>query len=216
MDDDYFGFFWASMQTIQRVTSTDKAVLGFNTLMFGNTPVVYEDASSMPDKHMYFHQHRLPGKLRYAPDRLFKPVGLSAPGQPGRGDGAHALRRQPHLLEPLASGASARTRETTMTFYATEALDRRATHRRHEHHAEAPAGNHRAGEGFDLRRGGVHLPARRGLDRRRLAGDLQRDHVPDGAFADQRDHGQRARGRRHVGERGLAVRVVSDRRHWPS
>lgn len=72
MDDDYFGFFWASMQTIQRVTSTDKAVLGFNTLMFGNTPVVYEDASSMPDKHMYFINTDFL-KLRYAPDRLFKP-----------------------------------------------------------------------------------------------------------------------------------------------
>lgn len=78
MDDDYYGYFWASMQTIQRVTDPDMAKLGFKNLMFGNAPVVYEDNAGMPDDHMYFintdYLH-----FRYAPDRLFKPSGSVRP-----------------------------------------------------------------------------------------------------------------------------------------
>lgn len=78
MDDDYFGYFWASMQNIQRVTDPKLGKLGFNTLMFGNAPVVYEDNTGMPDDHMYFintdYLH-----FRYAPDRLFKPSSAVRP-----------------------------------------------------------------------------------------------------------------------------------------
>ena len=72
MDDDYFGYFWASMQAIQRVTDPDMAKLGFKTLMFGNAPVVYEDSTGMPDDHMYFLNTDYLN-MRYAPAQHFTP-----------------------------------------------------------------------------------------------------------------------------------------------
>jgi hypothetical protein len=51
-DDDYFKFYWASLQQNQRFTSDKKASAGFMNLMFMNAPVFYDD--QCPNKHMYF------------------------------------------------------------------------------------------------------------------------------------------------------------------
>ena len=72
-DKAYYKLFWESLQAIQRVTSTDKAVAGFESLAYANNvPVCYEDSSGISSNHMYFlntdYLH-----FRYAPNRLFAP-----------------------------------------------------------------------------------------------------------------------------------------------
>lgn len=72
-DSVYYGYFWGSMQAIQRVTDPKMAKLGFTNLAFANNvPVVYEDSTGMPASHGYFLNTDYLA-LRYAPDRLFKP-----------------------------------------------------------------------------------------------------------------------------------------------
>ncbi|MFQ5356631.1 MAG: phage major capsid protein, partial [Mariprofundaceae bacterium] len=72
-DKAYYKLFWESLQAIQRVTSSDKATAGFESLAYANNvPVCYEDSSGISSNHMYFlntdYLH-----FRYAPNRLFAP-----------------------------------------------------------------------------------------------------------------------------------------------
>ncbi len=53
---DYFNLFWQSLQTIQRITSTDKGASGFQSLEYngpgGSAAVMLDQAA--PTSHMYF------------------------------------------------------------------------------------------------------------------------------------------------------------------
>jgi hypothetical protein len=73
-DKAYYKLFWESMQAIQRVTSTEKGVAGFESLSYANNvPVVYEDSSGIAANHMYFLNTDYL-QFRYAPNRLFAPM----------------------------------------------------------------------------------------------------------------------------------------------
>lgn len=72
-DSVYFGFFWSSLQAIQRLYDPDMAKLGFKSVMFNTAQVVYEDSAGMPASHMYFLNTDFI-HFRYAPKRLFKPL----------------------------------------------------------------------------------------------------------------------------------------------
>jgi len=50
----FYQMFWESLTDIQRITSTDKAVSGFQSLMFNSAPVVYDGDSGIAASHMYF------------------------------------------------------------------------------------------------------------------------------------------------------------------
>lgn len=51
-DSDLYTDYWESLQTIQRVTSSDSAAAGFTSLTYMNAPFVYDD--QCPTKRMYF------------------------------------------------------------------------------------------------------------------------------------------------------------------
>lgn len=53
-DGNFFQFFWESLTDIQRITSSDEATSGFQSLMFNTAPVVYDGDSGIPSNHMYF------------------------------------------------------------------------------------------------------------------------------------------------------------------
>ncbi len=55
-DNTYFGYYWKSLQAIQRVTDDKLASAGFQTLKFMGADVVYDGgfAGSAPSAHMYF------------------------------------------------------------------------------------------------------------------------------------------------------------------
>lgn len=55
-DNTYFGFYWKSLQAIQRVTDDKMASAGFQTLKFMGADVVYDGGFSgtAPSAHMYF------------------------------------------------------------------------------------------------------------------------------------------------------------------
>lgn len=55
-DNTYFGFYWKSLQAIQRVTDDKMASAGFQTLKFMGADVVYDGGFSgtAPAAHMYF------------------------------------------------------------------------------------------------------------------------------------------------------------------
>lgn len=58
-DSNYFGFFWSSLQSIQRITKEAEGASGFQTLTYygpgGSADVVYDSSGSgMPSNHMYF------------------------------------------------------------------------------------------------------------------------------------------------------------------
>ena len=73
-DKNYYKLFWESMQAIQRVTSTDKGVTGFESLAYANNvPVLYEDSTGISSNHMYFLNTDYL-QFRYAPNRLFAPM----------------------------------------------------------------------------------------------------------------------------------------------
>lgn len=73
-DANYYNFFWASLQAIQRVAESKMATAGFTNLAFANNvPVVYEDSAGMPANHMYFLNTDYIF-LRYAKGRLFEPM----------------------------------------------------------------------------------------------------------------------------------------------
>lgn len=50
-----YQYFWASLTDIQRISSSDKAVAGFKTLMFNTADVIYDgDSMGTLTEHMYF------------------------------------------------------------------------------------------------------------------------------------------------------------------
>jgi len=49
-----YQYFWASLTDIQRISSTDKGVAGFKTLMFNTADVIYDGDSGIEDGYMYF------------------------------------------------------------------------------------------------------------------------------------------------------------------
>lgn len=55
-DDIYFGYYWASLQAIQRVTNEKMAAAGFDNLKFMGADVVFDGGlnGSAPASHMYF------------------------------------------------------------------------------------------------------------------------------------------------------------------
>jgi len=55
-DNLYFGYYWKSLQAIQRITDDKMASAGFQTLKFMNADVVYDGGFSgtAPSAHMYF------------------------------------------------------------------------------------------------------------------------------------------------------------------
>ena len=55
-DNTYFGFYWSSLQAIQRITSNDDGEAGYQTLKFMGADVVPDGAvgAACPANHMYF------------------------------------------------------------------------------------------------------------------------------------------------------------------
>jgi hypothetical protein len=55
-DNTYYGYYWKSLQAIQRITDEKMASAGFQTLKFMNADVVYDGGFSgtAPSAHMYF------------------------------------------------------------------------------------------------------------------------------------------------------------------
>ena len=55
-DNTYFGYYWKSLQAIQRITDDKMAQAGFQTLKFMGADVVYDGGFSgtAPSAHMYF------------------------------------------------------------------------------------------------------------------------------------------------------------------
>lgn len=55
-DNNYFRLYWESLQAIQRITSSDMAEAGFNSLKFMDADVVFDGgySGSAPTNHMYF------------------------------------------------------------------------------------------------------------------------------------------------------------------
>lgn len=55
-DNTYFGYYWASLQALQRFTDEKSASAGFQTLKFMGADVVYDGGFSgtAPSSHMYF------------------------------------------------------------------------------------------------------------------------------------------------------------------
>lgn len=49
-----FGLFWDSLTDIQRITESDTATAGFQSLKFVTADVFYDGDSGIPDDHMYF------------------------------------------------------------------------------------------------------------------------------------------------------------------
>lgn len=73
MDGNHYGFFWGSLQAIQRVTDSKMADAGFQSVKFAGADVVYEDNTGMPASHTYALNTDYIF-LRYATKRLFKPL----------------------------------------------------------------------------------------------------------------------------------------------
>jgi hypothetical protein len=55
-DNTYFRAYWESLQSIQRITSNDEAMAGFETLKYMNADVVFDGGygGAAPSNHMYF------------------------------------------------------------------------------------------------------------------------------------------------------------------
>ena len=55
-DNTYFGYYWKSLQAIQRITDEKMASAGFQTLKFMGADVVYDGGfqGTAPSAHMYF------------------------------------------------------------------------------------------------------------------------------------------------------------------
>jgi hypothetical protein len=55
-DNTYFRAYWESLQAIQRITSNDEAMAGFETLKYMNADVVFDGGygGAAPSNHMYF------------------------------------------------------------------------------------------------------------------------------------------------------------------
>lgn len=55
-DNNYYQFYWNSLQAIQRITKTDMGEAGFTALEFMGSPVVFDGGvgGACPTNHMYF------------------------------------------------------------------------------------------------------------------------------------------------------------------
>lgn len=55
-DNNYYEFFWASLQSIQRISSADMGSAGFRSLEYAGIPVIADGAhgGGCPANHMYF------------------------------------------------------------------------------------------------------------------------------------------------------------------
>lgn len=75
-DNTYFGYYWKSLQAIQRVTDEKMASAGFQTLKFMGADVVYDGGFSgtAPSAHMYFLNTNYI-KFRPHRDRNMVPMG---------------------------------------------------------------------------------------------------------------------------------------------
>lgn len=79
-DNTYFGYYWKSLQAIQRITDEKMASAGFQTLKFMGADVVYDGGfqGTAPSAHMYFlntsylkfRPHRDRNMVPLNPDRL--------------------------------------------------------------------------------------------------------------------------------------------------
>ena len=67
-DNIMYTYYWTSLQTIQRITTVEKGVAGFNVLAFQGADVLYD--VNCPTKHMYFI-NTSDLKFRYASGRWF-------------------------------------------------------------------------------------------------------------------------------------------------
>ena len=56
MDNNYYNFYWSSLQTIQRFTNDKMASAGFDNLKFKQADVVYDggQGGASPASHAYF------------------------------------------------------------------------------------------------------------------------------------------------------------------
>lgn len=74
-DNVYFGYYWASLQSIQRVTNEKMAAAGFQNLKFMGADVVADGGQdgSCPASHMYFINTNYL-KLRPHKDRNYTPL----------------------------------------------------------------------------------------------------------------------------------------------
>jgi hypothetical protein len=52
--NDYYTFYWNSMQVNQRYTSADEAETGFQMLKYASADVAFDGGSGIPTSHMYF------------------------------------------------------------------------------------------------------------------------------------------------------------------
>lgn len=68
-DSTMYGYYWASLQTIQRITQSKMGEAGFTSLAFLGADVVYD--VNCPAKRMYGVNTKYL-KFRYSPDRKFK------------------------------------------------------------------------------------------------------------------------------------------------
>ncbi|WP_028747989.1 phage major capsid protein [Rhizobium mesoamericanum] len=75
-DNNYFRLYWESLQAIQRITSSDKGMAGFNTLQYMGSDVVFDGGfgGGAPSNQMYFLNTKY---LFYRPhrDRDMVPIG---------------------------------------------------------------------------------------------------------------------------------------------
>ena len=79
-DNTYYGYYWKSLQAIQRVTDEKMAAAGFQTLKFLGSDVVYDGGlgGDAPSAHMYFinsnylffRPHRDRNMVPLSPDRF--------------------------------------------------------------------------------------------------------------------------------------------------
>ncbi len=75
-DNNYFEFYWASLQSIQRITNTKLGEAGFRNLKFMDADVVFDGGlnGNAPSNHMYFLNSKY---IHYRPhsDRNMVPIG---------------------------------------------------------------------------------------------------------------------------------------------
>lgn len=75
-DNNYFGFYWASLQSIQRITNPTLGEAGFRNLKFMDADVVFDGGlgGDAPANHMYFLNTKY---LKFRPhkDRNMVPIG---------------------------------------------------------------------------------------------------------------------------------------------
>lgn len=65
-DNNYYQNYWESLTAIQRITSSDSAAAGFDSLMYRGTPVIFDGGigGACPSNHMYFLNSKY---LKYRP-----------------------------------------------------------------------------------------------------------------------------------------------------